>query len=325
MKKTWDKNRYGIDFSKLPGADNPIFRAELKHHAEKIQLEANDIVKEIDFKYINENPLDHGWRHGVDTKYNSDYVARVLVDNQYIGLLYLGLSKGNHFNYDFAAADGIFKQCRYIVKPKDDFRVLFHLIIRNSDATIYKDGWLEMRIGANQPHKFIGGFDGWHYYHVPHKLGNEWLSFNIDIEKAVRDTFGTEDYELTHLIGIRLRGNADLAKIQLLAPKHSKELNEFLINARTNEIEIREKELRKTLRELILGFIEKKKPANKKFRLLDIFVWDARNKPSALILDELLKLKEEGFLKWEGELAARNVIEYDPQLISKFYKQKDED
>lgn len=311
-RKTWDETKIYID--------SRIFHANVRAQATKllefrdyrIEKEGKDIQKEINFDYINDDPLKHGWEHGVDIGNESNYDFRVIPDEQYSGILFITLATGNYFDYYLEAVDSIFKKCRIIFKPKNKAVIYLHIVVRKSAMSPHKDGWLLLGIGDKKPERFKGGHEGWYIFLIPEKLPNGWFAYDIDIDQEVKKSYGIDGFEFTHLLGFRLRKTMDLAKIQIMEPEFNKELVEFINCFKNKDEETFSTDIRQVIRELILGFIRTRNYDNNKFRLCDILEWNDDKKPLPLILEELELMKDEGVLKWDGELSRRNVIEFDP-------------
>jgi hypothetical protein len=91
--------------------------------------------------------------------------------------------------------------------------------VRSKDDSVSKPVWLNFPPGSKQPSPHGDGTGEWAYPVKPISLEGDWLLFQVDLKKAVEQTYGKVGWEFEHLKGFRIRGNLSIANISVFEEK----------------------------------------------------------------------------------------------------------
>lgn len=175
-------------------------------------------LETLQFDY-GDSPINHGWKvaegdsQGISFKSISDNkVGRALEISAPIENFYA-------IDYELNPITAEFGNYLEFVSKFDDERTSFYAYInmmRDDGKT--QNGWLKFKIGKSEPvlYEKTTGEQEWVIYVTPVLFPNtSWMKMQIDLRKAIQDTYGIDGWTFKKLLKFRFRGNLSLDYITI--------------------------------------------------------------------------------------------------------------
>lgn len=180
--------------------------------------EPGELLEKIGFDY-SDSPTNHGWRI-LECPDETQVVLRHF-DDGFVGSA-IEIRSTVWYAMDYAvkpvAVFGSIVEFVAILENKASI-IYAGFSLRSSDDSKSKPGpfWLNFPVGKGQPIPHGDGNTEWSFPVEPTLLhpGSSWVRFQVDLNEAVNQTFGTLGWRFGQLIGFRLRGNLSLTQISI--------------------------------------------------------------------------------------------------------------
>lgn len=173
----------------------------------------------IDFAYEPPEPHNQGWKLSRRAFSRANLQLFSLQDGKFGKVLRI---QGSFDSYmDYLITHKIFPDLsklqfiRFFLKPGDKWSVYVKTTVKSESGNSKKTVWFQPRIGDQVPERIGNDFIEWAIYVQHNNEMNDWISIELDIPKAIRETIGKQGWQYYETIGIRLRGAMDIAKIEL--------------------------------------------------------------------------------------------------------------
>ena len=180
------------------------------------------LLEKIKFAY-SDSPTEHGWR--VVECPDETQVVLTHFDDGFVGKAIRVRSTVNYaMDYDVKPAAVFGSIVEFIMLLEDTASAIYACFsLQSSDGSTLKPGYayFNIRVGKGQPIPHGDGSMEWILPVEPASPhpGGRWVRLPIDLDEAVKQTFGTSGWKLGQLIGFRLRGNLSLAHISVFKAK----------------------------------------------------------------------------------------------------------
>lgn len=168
------------------------------------------------------DPLAEGWKL---SELNRDKVSFATFHDGEFGSALSIRPEGEYaLDYDFAPFHRLPRRVRLIVRPlKSYYCFILRLRCASADGSSSLDwGWLSLRIDEAHA-KFIGDeLKDYFEWSVPVRSilsAGGWQVLDVSIPEAFAATFGTQGFTPVTLLGVRLRGSMDVARIEVDPPR----------------------------------------------------------------------------------------------------------
>lgn len=186
-------------------------------------------IKSVDFNYPD-SAKNHGWNVDIGsppkqapeptfTSLKEGLWGRVLKIESNLTKLPPNLGEPNYC-MDYELTDQTEQTANYVkfIFKKGKWYILYtKIIIKNKDGSKTNDVWLHIQIGKKLPRPDKNYKAEWAIDVPMEKKEKGWItSAPINLKEMVKKTYGTigtEGWEFDRLIGFRLRGNMQIAKI----------------------------------------------------------------------------------------------------------------
>lgn len=175
-------------------------------------------VEEIRFNY-QDSPTKHGWRI-LETPDETQLVIKHFVDG-FVGKA-IQIQSATRYAMDYAvkplAEFGSIIEFTVRLDKRDGF-VYALMSVHSKDNSHSKLVWLNFPVGSKQPYPHGDGSGEWGYPVKPIPLEGDWLLFQIDLKKAVEQTYGKAGWKFEQLKSFRFRGDLSVANISVFEEK----------------------------------------------------------------------------------------------------------
>ncbi len=108
------------------------------------------------------------------------------------------------------------RKVEFVVKAEQGFGLFARVIVQSRDGSKSEEVWLNFKIGSELPYPYEDGRKEWKIPMTPNQVDGDWLSFLIDLNEAVSQTFGKRGWSFKKVTGFRLSGNLTVAYISVL-------------------------------------------------------------------------------------------------------------
>jgi len=169
------------------------------------------LIHRIDFNY-GDSPTKHGWRIGDE----SQFAFKPCSDGYLGGALEIESRRWEPIDYhvsDVNPAAGLGTWIEYVTQLGEKAVIYAKISIQSQDGTKSKEAWLAFKVGRRPAESSTSS--EWCVYVEPVRREGPWLVFQIDLNDAVKQTYGREGWKLGSLECIRLRGSLSLAHISI--------------------------------------------------------------------------------------------------------------
>jgi len=178
------------------------------------------LLEKIEFDY-SDHPAEHGWR--VVECRDETLVVPTHFDDGFVGKaieVRSTVSYAMDYNVKPAAVFGSIVE--FVVDLEDTESAIYACFsLQSSDGSTSKPGhaYFNVQVGKGQPIPHSSNEWILPVEPAPPHLGGRWVRLPIDLDEAVKQTFGRSGWKLGQLIGFRLRGNLSLARISVFKAK----------------------------------------------------------------------------------------------------------
>ncbi|MCA9953515.1 MAG: hypothetical protein H6657_15955 [Ardenticatenaceae bacterium] len=173
------------------------------------------LVQRIDFDY-QDSPIKHGWVmvEGKDEADEEKLLIKHIFD-QFVGSaisITSPIQYGMEYNVGLATTQ--FGRMVEFVADFEEGGVIYAYVSLERDDGSNTTGWIKLRVGKGQP--TLIDQNEWQLFIEPvSMIGGEWLLFRVDLEDAVLQTFGTDEWKFQGLHKFRIRGDLSLDYISI--------------------------------------------------------------------------------------------------------------
>lgn len=178
------------------------------HHSKQFKP-----LKKIVFEY-SDSPVLHGWKLG-DIENDQDVSIEHAKDGFIGKVVEIKSATGYKMEFDVPPGAIFGNFVEFAVKLEHNARLFTSIRVKSNNSTETKTAWLKYKAGIGAPYPVGRGNYEWCHPIKPINLGGEWLLFQIDLEQAVKETFGKKGWEFGELSRLRVRGNLSLAYISI--------------------------------------------------------------------------------------------------------------
>ncbi len=176
--------------------------------------EYGSLLEKIEFDY-QDPPTKHSWRI-VDCP-DKTRVSLRFFDDGFVGRA-LEIEATVRYAMDCTVSPSVElgSVVEFVTKLETGGSVVYaRLSVQSSDSSRSKAVWFNFPVGKGQPWPHGDGSSEWSFPVTPTHLGGNWLQFRVDLNEAVRQTYGKDGWRFEKLRGFRLRGNLSLAYISV--------------------------------------------------------------------------------------------------------------
>jgi hypothetical protein len=175
------------------------------------------LLEKIDFGYPDP-PTQHGWRISENQEDESQPVFRHF-DDGFVGkAVEIHSTVRYAMDCDVKPIAELGSLVEFIAKMEGGAYVFARFTIQSRDGSSSRTVWLHFCVGKDQPYPLNRNSE-WGFPLMPNRLDGEWLQFQVDLNKAVEQTYGQDGWRFGQLKGFRLRGNLSLAHISVFEAK----------------------------------------------------------------------------------------------------------
>jgi hypothetical protein len=165
----------------------------------------------VTFDYLPDSPISHGWElreHETPPTFST-------VRDGFVGKA-LKIEAAGRYALDYVLPSWA-KPSRLgiVARWTPSSLVYLHVRLVSSDSRDSIIAWLQLRPGTEEP-QLVGQPDG-HEMTFPVTLEGQpgdWQRCDIDLPGAIRATFGEAGWRYEQLLGYRLRGTLELARVE---------------------------------------------------------------------------------------------------------------
>ncbi len=173
----------------------------------------SELLYQIPFNYAD-SPTQHGWRVGVDADASQPTFRRI-VD----GIVGEAIEIQPNGGYDMSCIVPVLAHVptllEFIAKYDSKSVVYAGVIVESRDGSKTLDSWLTILQGSGQSKPVNDETLEWEVFYRPVRYEGDWAVFQIDLQGAVKSSFGIGGWVLKGLHGFRIRGHTAIAKISL--------------------------------------------------------------------------------------------------------------
>jgi len=170
-------------------------------------------IQRIDFDY-QDSPTQHGWKM-LENEASEEEVNIEHTFDQFVGNA-ISITSPTRYGIEYtvglpAAERG--KVLELVANLTKDAYIYTYIGLVSDDGST-TDGWLKLTIREGPPKPIDD--DEWQLTmeQVSSKGGN-WLFYRIDLQDAVKQTFGSDSWEFQRLEKFRIRGDLSLVYIEI--------------------------------------------------------------------------------------------------------------
>ena len=175
-------------------------------------------LETIQFDYPD-SPLQHDWKL---VEGNTELIAFTqIVDPKVGNALRITSPEENFYGLDLELNPRVkeFGDYLEVVSRYDDESASIYTYIGMTRIDgAYQTGWLKYKLGEGGPlpSQKTTGENEWVLYLTPESFSNtNWVKLQVDLDQAVHDTYGTDDWSFDKLLKFRIRGNITIDNITI--------------------------------------------------------------------------------------------------------------
>lgn len=171
------------------------------------------LIHRIDFNY-KDSPTKHGWQIGDE----SQFVFKPYSDGHVGSALEIKSLSWEAMDYhvsDVNPAAELGTGIEYVTQLGKRAVIYTLVSIQSQDRAESRDVWLNFQVGRRPPEPLGEDRSEWSVYVQPVHREGPWLVFQVDLNDAVKRTYGKEGWKFVGLKRFRLRGSLSLAHISV--------------------------------------------------------------------------------------------------------------
>jgi hypothetical protein len=107
------------------------------------------------------------------------------------------------------------KILEYIVIPQNDHVLYLNVDVITADGSQTKNCWVNLGVNKLKIKPYGDGKIEWDFPITHVSRTGDWLKYQVNIDEAIKKTFGTEGWKYKNLNKLRLRGNSKIKTITI--------------------------------------------------------------------------------------------------------------